>query len=877
MRTKLNFSNSLIPKLCATVCVIFITLTGADAQSNAVQDIIDGLCPCNGPAAGEWKNHGDYVSCVTKAVNDLRKKGKLTGSQGGKIISAAANSTCGKLSEETGEEAEGSPGIISISGVSETSFNPRNSKVTFNLSNATFSPDPQNYRVYVNEQDVTVLNLTITANSVAFDISLYEGRNDFLFTASDNNGLALAGEYTLWAGSQTLPVTVVDENNTMVSDATVKLSLSDDPLVAVEATTQSGSAVFQNIPQRTIIASVSTPDKRFGTAATVPIGDILTVKLLSIKPVSATKNLDFNVGTTGWDLSSGAVQLIPHIEDINSTDPASTLKSSTQFNIAETNNDFQLSTTGEGPSMTSHVFIPLVGTKSVAVRYRFVTSEIPGGYFGSEYNDYFSINIYGQKSGISESETNSMNGLGLASFNYSTGTTAWREVTFPISMAGDIIQVDVVVANVGDGLYDSQIVVDFVEERDLEISKLTLRDIDQSILEYLSLGDGHSYTGGKTQVFGTIEVLGDVQDGLSSLELEVLKDGQLVTTGALASTAASILLQPFGSDGKVAITTPVHLFDIPAIPSYHENGSVQLRVQAKTTSGQSDTEEYKTLPYLAIYPPAYNRYSSKRDEVQGGDSWALPSTVNFALNQPTWTFNDFSNMNGGLFIGTDGDKPHVEHQWGTDIDFRCPNFEHADVNLANTLIDFLRSSAGSQTQYIYVTYSEVATPEFYNAIKDVTIPNLGNKLVTEIILNKANHKAGDHFHIRLRQGVPSATAKMASAEFTRRGPRNEPDKSDKSLDNLIFLSSVSPNPITFSENQAHVQIKNSPQGNLRAILYDVNGTPVKELYNQADADNQIDLTWDGSDEKGVRLKSGIYFIKITDSTGKNIVHRLLVR
>ena len=59
---------------------------------------IDQLCPCYGPQGSSepWKNHGKYVSCVTKAANDLRKAGLITGTEKGQITSEAAQSDCGK-------------------------------------------------------------------------------------------------------------------------------------------------------------------------------------------------------------------------------------------------------------------------------------------------------------------------------------------------------------------------------------------------------------------------------------------------------------------------------------------------------------------------------------------------------------------------------------------------------------------------------------------------------------------------------------------------------------------------------------------------------------------------------------------------------------
>ena len=62
-----------------------------------------------------------------------------------------------------------------------------------------------------------------------------------------------------------------------------------------------------------------------------------------------------------------------------------------------------------------------------------------------------------------------MNGLGLAAFD-AAGATGWRQITLPVSVSGDVVQVDVSVTNVGDGLYDSQVIVDFVAEAQLSIT-----------------------------------------------------------------------------------------------------------------------------------------------------------------------------------------------------------------------------------------------------------------------------------------------------------------------------------------------------------------------------------------------------------------------
>lgn len=58
---------------------------------------IDQLCPCDASMAGEpWRNHGDYVSCVSHAADDFRAAGRIDQEQPGTIVNEAAKSRCGK-------------------------------------------------------------------------------------------------------------------------------------------------------------------------------------------------------------------------------------------------------------------------------------------------------------------------------------------------------------------------------------------------------------------------------------------------------------------------------------------------------------------------------------------------------------------------------------------------------------------------------------------------------------------------------------------------------------------------------------------------------------------------------------------------------------
>lgn len=59
---------------------------------------LDQLVPCEGPrgTVEPWRNHGEYVSTMTKFAKDFVNLGLLTNTERGGIVSSAARSSCGK-------------------------------------------------------------------------------------------------------------------------------------------------------------------------------------------------------------------------------------------------------------------------------------------------------------------------------------------------------------------------------------------------------------------------------------------------------------------------------------------------------------------------------------------------------------------------------------------------------------------------------------------------------------------------------------------------------------------------------------------------------------------------------------------------------------
>src|SRR6185369_1622043 len=71
----------------------------ATAMADCPPDVgapLADACSCDANHGQPWKNHGQYVSCVVRFRNDLRKQGCLDDAAKRTIASCAARSTCGK-------------------------------------------------------------------------------------------------------------------------------------------------------------------------------------------------------------------------------------------------------------------------------------------------------------------------------------------------------------------------------------------------------------------------------------------------------------------------------------------------------------------------------------------------------------------------------------------------------------------------------------------------------------------------------------------------------------------------------------------------------------------------------------------------------------
>lgn len=352
---------------------------------------------------------------------------------------------------------------INLFGLSESTFNQVDDDLRLKLAGIKKAKLPT-IRVYKNGEQIDPRLVNLTKKGLVVPNLIQERLNNIQIYGVKDQQFSLLKSFALWGGDQDISINVQDSNGLPAVGVPVNIRLGDDQSVqSQQVTNAQGVATFSRIVNQTVFVETTDANNNFASAGVT--GDVgqVTLKLTGIKPPSSTQNNDFSLGTEGWDIGNASVEILQEDPQVNlsTTSITKSKKGRNRALRAVPNFNLQLNTQGEGEQSISRTFKTDPGTTCVTLRYKFITSEVPGGYFGSRYNDYFRVSLRSSRSG-NRVESNSMNGLGLAAFDAS-GSTQFREITLPVNPEGDTVQADVAVANVADGLLGSTVIIDSIE------------------------------------------------------------------------------------------------------------------------------------------------------------------------------------------------------------------------------------------------------------------------------------------------------------------------------------------------------------------------------------------------------------------------------
>lgn len=321
---------------------------------------------------------------------------------------------------------------VSLVNANESQFNDPNTTLIF-----TFSCPILNTTTYlVTTDSTTIMNSTNTTSNVTVFDKIPGEKTMLNFIALDTYDLPIVASFDLYFGSISMPVHIRFPNGSAAANVFVRASLTESSDVGQSGyTNEAGTIVFTNVPLRTVSIFARTTNNQIAVTGIAPSWQGVSLTLIPFGNSSSSKTVVIN------ELSFRK-EFIRH-------------RTRRDVNLP----GFVINTSGQTLQMASRVFTTENNSASVYVRYKFVTTEVPGGYFGSIFNDYFVVTIRSEK-GLYETLSQSMNGLGLGAFNYSTGETNWYTLKLQVTPEPQLIQVDVGVANVADGALQSWIIVD---------------------------------------------------------------------------------------------------------------------------------------------------------------------------------------------------------------------------------------------------------------------------------------------------------------------------------------------------------------------------------------------------------------------------------
>lgn len=203
-------------------------------------------------------------------------------------------------------------------------------------------------------------DLSITPDSISFT-GLADEYVLLSIFAMDSIGNPLIDSYELHFGAIDMPVRVLGPDGLGAGNVLVSANATIYPGLGQSCVTDaSGLCYLTNLPSTTIGLVARIDDNSIAVNGLAATTSQVTLQLMSFEAPSGNVTLDVDDGLSGW--TGGAVSQSLRI------------KRDTTLTVA-TNGQPDL-------QIASGSFPVHASSKTAYIRYKFVTAEVPGGYFG---------------------------------------------------------------------------------------------------------------------------------------------------------------------------------------------------------------------------------------------------------------------------------------------------------------------------------------------------------------------------------------------------------------------------------------------------------------------------------------------------------------
>lgn len=197
----------------------------------------------------------------------------------------------------------------------------------------------------------------------------------------------------------------------------------------------------------------------------------------------------------------------------------------------------------------------------------------------------------------------------------------------------------------------------------------------------------------------------------------------------------------------------------------------------------------------------------------------------------------------------------------------CSTFDDIDATLAVVEIDNwgLRNSLKSKAD---------------NARRQYDRGNLrASSNILCAFLHEVDAQDGKHISPASAQALRDCVESMAEALGIPL-PCGDLPREIKREDHLVLLS-LSPNPFHLSKGSAHVRYQAPGNSEIRLAVYDISGRLVRTLVDRESPLTRhlmpSTLSWDGRNNLGMEINSGIYFLRLTQGNSSRTEKLILMK
>ncbi|CAF4115024.1 unnamed protein product [Rotaria sp. Silwood2] len=496
--------------------------------------------------------------------------------------------------------------IFTISGIDMKQFNPMFINLIIRPNNVSFNT----FLIFHNDEMISYKNYVYNKNKNSYHIQMKftkDGLQHLEMIGIDSNNNTLYEDFQFWTGSNKFKVRVINEYKQLVKQIPVGLQLiEDDTIQIIDITDKNGEVLFENIPSRNVRIESSSNDNMYAIKAVIGPSIQNELQLKGFNRVSLIDNENLQ----GWIFSNNTyVSLIPA-----EVKPVEQLINYINVNIS----------TRRGEQTISRTFETKPNTKSVKIRYRFIINGVLNQSIYLLVNDYFHLTLRSKKSLTRRSL--------LLSLDMFVTMSEWMELSIPVTIQPDIIQIDITIKTIINRLFNLNFQIDSIEEISLAIMTFELKKtLENSTkfenLRFLSIHATNSNQSSSIKIHGSLVIHGNSYLSLKNIILEIIQQSKKVATGNLTSVASEKLLnKSFGSTGILNVTN-ILLFElnndqITTLIKIKKDGSVIFRVRIISNNNEEITADNLIPIKLLIY-------FIENQNQNGNNNWILPSIQKF--------------------------------------------------------------------------------------------------------------------------------------------------------------------------------------------------------------------------------------------------------